>query len=106
MFWVAPVDLQTVFMQLQSTDAEPPPILPTSWLESQASFLMELMLRECKTQYELGKLLQLLADTGTTLLQGKTSVCFGYGILLSTSGVPLEIWKSLSLCFSSMQGQT
>ncbi|XP_066490937.1 spatacsin [Tiliqua scincoides] len=61
---------QASLSRLQSTDAEPPPTLPVLWLESQASFLLELMLQECQTQYELGKLLQLLADTGITLLHG------------------------------------
>ncbi|KAL8197370.1 UNVERIFIED_CONTAM: Spatacsin [Gekko kuhli] len=56
--------------QLQATDEEPPPILPTPWLKSQVSFLLKLMLQQCRTQYELRKLLQIFADTDTALPGG------------------------------------
>ncbi|XP_029139153.1 spatacsin [Protobothrops mucrosquamatus] len=46
------------------------PVLPGPWLEMQASFLLELMLHQCRTEYEFRKLLELLADAGTALLQG------------------------------------
>ncbi|KAJ6662923.1 hypothetical protein lerEdw1_011127 [Lerista edwardsae] len=61
---------QASLSRLQAAGEEPPPTLPGPWLASQASFLLELMLLECRTQYELGKLLQLLADTGTALPHG------------------------------------
>ncbi|XP_069766261.1 spatacsin isoform X2 [Narcine bancroftii] len=40
--------------------------IPVEWMESQASLLLKLMMQQCPTQYELGKLLQLLADVGYT----------------------------------------
>ncbi|XP_025031102.1 spatacsin isoform X1 [Python bivittatus] len=46
------------------------PVLPVPWLELQASFLLKLMLQQCRTEYEFRKLLQLLADAGTALLHG------------------------------------
>ncbi|NXU43787.1 SPTCS protein, partial [Drymodes brunneopygia] len=46
------------------------PEVPAPWLESQALFLLELMLQQCHTDYELGKLLQLLAAAETLLLDG------------------------------------
>uniref|UniRef100_A0A8C5P045 SPG11, spatacsin vesicle trafficking associated n=1 Tax=Jaculus jaculus TaxID=51337 RepID=A0A8C5P045_JACJA len=35
------------------------PIMPATWVEDQACILWRLMLQQCHTQYELGKLLQL-----------------------------------------------
>ncbi|XP_008067820.1 spatacsin isoform X2 [Carlito syrichta] len=35
------------------------PAIPAMWIKDQVCFLLKLMLRQCKTQYELGKLLQL-----------------------------------------------
>ncbi|RLV92633.1 hypothetical protein DV515_00013711, partial [Chloebia gouldiae] len=46
------------------------PALPLPWLRSQALFLLELMLQQCHTDYELGKLLQLLAAAENLLLDG------------------------------------
>ncbi|XP_046317765.1 spatacsin isoform X1 [Marmota monax] len=37
-----------------------PPIIPATWLKDQVCFLLKLMPQQCQTQYELGKLLQLL----------------------------------------------
>uniref|UniRef100_A0A8D2LLZ0 SPG11 vesicle trafficking associated, spatacsin n=1 Tax=Varanus komodoensis TaxID=61221 RepID=A0A8D2LLZ0_VARKO len=42
----------------------PPPVPPVPWLESQAAFLLGLMPQQCRTPYELRRLLQLFADTG------------------------------------------
>uniref|UniRef100_A0A8B9Z8D1 SPG11 vesicle trafficking associated, spatacsin n=1 Tax=Buteo japonicus TaxID=224669 RepID=A0A8B9Z8D1_9AVES len=41
--------------------------LPVQWLESQALFLLELMMQQCRTEYELGKLLQLFAAADNLL---------------------------------------
>ncbi|XP_054128500.1 spatacsin [Melozone crissalis] len=46
------------------------PAVPLPWLRSQALFLLELMLQQCRTDYELGKLLQLLAAAESLLLDG------------------------------------
>ncbi|XP_075620549.1 spatacsin isoform X2 [Balearica regulorum gibbericeps] len=44
--------------------------LPVPWLESQALFLLELMMQQCRTEYELGKLLQLFSAADNLLLDG------------------------------------
>ncbi|NXO59894.1 SPTCS protein, partial [Aramus guarauna] len=44
--------------------------LPVPWLESQALFLLELMMQQCRTEYELGKLLELFAAADNLLLDG------------------------------------
>nr|XP_041574240.1 spatacsin [Taeniopygia guttata] len=44
--------------------------LPLPWLRAQALFLLELMLQQCHTDYELGKLLQLFAAAENPLLDG------------------------------------
>ncbi|XP_009978070.1 PREDICTED: spatacsin, partial [Tauraco erythrolophus] len=44
--------------------------LPMPWLESQAVFLLELMMQQCGTEYELGKLLGLFAAAENFLLDG------------------------------------
>uniref|UniRef100_A0A8D2B0G6 SPG11 vesicle trafficking associated, spatacsin n=1 Tax=Sciurus vulgaris TaxID=55149 RepID=A0A8D2B0G6_SCIVU len=42
------------------TTARVPAIIPATWLKDQVCFLLKLMPQQCKTQYELGKLLELL----------------------------------------------
>ncbi|NWS74279.1 SPTCS protein, partial [Crotophaga sulcirostris] len=44
--------------------------LPVQWLESQALFLLELMMQQCRTEYELRKLLQLFAAVDNLILNG------------------------------------
>ncbi|NXA36213.1 SPTCS protein, partial [Eudromia elegans] len=46
------------------------PQLPVQWLESQALFLLELMVQQCRTDYELGKILHLYAAANDLLLDG------------------------------------
>ncbi|OXB62830.1 hypothetical protein ASZ78_008048, partial [Callipepla squamata] len=46
------------------------PAVSVQWLESQALFLLELMMQQCRTEYELGKLLQMFAATDHLLLDG------------------------------------
>lgn len=70
-----------VFSQLQTRTEAPPPILPTPWLESQALFLLELMLQQSRTQYELGKLLQVFADTDVVLPHGKANLYFYFAFV-------------------------
>nr|XP_037865856.1 spatacsin isoform X3 [Chlorocebus sabaeus] len=38
------------------------PVIPAMWLEDQVCFLLKLMLQQCKTPYELEKLLQLFVE--------------------------------------------
>ncbi|NXI16377.1 SPTCS protein, partial [Irena cyanogastra] len=46
------------------------PAVPLPWLRAQALLLLQLMLHQCRTDYELGKLLQLLAAAQNPLLDG------------------------------------
>lgn len=61
-----------LYTQLKTSDEPAASELPVQWLESQALFLLELMMQQCRTEYELGKLLQLFAATDN-LLDGKYS---------------------------------
>ncbi|KAJ7311131.1 hypothetical protein JRQ81_006734 [Phrynocephalus forsythii] len=61
---------QASLLKLQASYEVPQSILSVPWLESQASFLLEQMLQQCRTQYELGKLFQVFADTDTVLPYG------------------------------------
>ncbi|XP_026565199.1 spatacsin [Pseudonaja textilis] len=61
---------QESLSKLEAPCARWPPVLPGPWLETQASFLLNLMLHQCRTEYEFGKLLELLADAGAALLHG------------------------------------
>lgn len=60
-------------MQLKTEDEPAVSELPVQWLESQALFLLELMMQQCRTEYELGKLLQLFAAADHLPLNGKYS---------------------------------
>ncbi|NXK50306.1 SPTCS protein, partial [Chauna torquata] len=64
--------LTILFLYTQLKTAHEPAAseLPVQWLESQALFLLELMMQQCRTEYELGKLLQLFAATDNLLLDG------------------------------------
>ncbi|XP_032926333.1 spatacsin isoform X2 [Catharus ustulatus] len=59
---------QESLTQLAAAGAAPE--VPLPWVESQALFVLQLMLQQCHTQYELGKLLQLLAAAQNLLLDG------------------------------------
>ncbi|NXI71697.1 SPTCS protein, partial [Anseranas semipalmata] len=61
---------QKQLTKLKTTDEPAASELPLQWLESQALFLLELMMQQCRTEYELGKLLQLFAATDNLLLNG------------------------------------
>ncbi|KAJ8344407.1 hypothetical protein SKAU_G00317360 [Synaphobranchus kaupii] len=53
---------QKCLLNLKSSSAQSPGGIPVQWAESQASVLLLGVLQQCATQYELRKLLQLLAD--------------------------------------------
>ncbi|XP_030353293.1 spatacsin [Strigops habroptila] len=61
---------QESLTKLKTEDEPAASELPVQWLESQALFLLELMMQQCRTEYELGKLLQLLAAADGLLLDG------------------------------------
>ncbi|KAM6200902.1 spatacsin isoform 2-T2 [Rhynchocyon petersi] len=48
---------------LEAGTTKVPPVTPASWLKEQVCFLLKLMLQQCRTQYELEKLLQLFMGT-------------------------------------------
>ncbi|XP_067874312.1 spatacsin isoform X2 [Heterodontus francisci] len=59
-------EFQKCLLSLKAADSADTEI-PVHWMESQAGMLLELMMHQCPTQYELGKLLQLLADVDSAL---------------------------------------
>ncbi|KAM6351541.1 spatacsin isoform 3-T4 [Alca torda] len=61
---------QESLTKLKAEDGPAASELPVQWLESQALFLLELMMQQCRTEYELGKLLQLFAAADSLLLDG------------------------------------
>lgn len=54
-------------MQLRNGGPAPSSGLPLQWVESQASVLLLTMLQRCSSQYDLHRLLQLLADVDKLL---------------------------------------
>ncbi|KAM6059562.1 spatacsin [Theristicus caerulescens] len=61
---------QESLTKLKTEDEPAASDLPVQWLESQALVLLELMMQQCRTEYELGKLLQLFAAADNLLLDG------------------------------------
>ncbi|XP_038186655.1 spatacsin [Arvicola amphibius] len=57
------VEFQKSLETLDTAPARGLPVLPAAWMKDQACFLLKLMPQQCQTQYELGKLLQLLVGT-------------------------------------------
>lgn len=64
--FVAVSDLSPLF-QLRNGGPAPSGGLPLPWLESQASVLLLTVLQRCSSQYDLHRLLQLLADVDKLL---------------------------------------
>ncbi|XP_034031424.1 LOW QUALITY PROTEIN: spatacsin [Thalassophryne amazonica] len=56
------LDFQRTLITLRSSTSASPGGLPLQWMESQASVLLLTMLQRCSSQYDLHRLLQLLAD--------------------------------------------
>lgn len=55
-------------MQLRNSGSTMPPGgLPLQWVESQASVLLLTVLQRCSSQFDLHRLLQLLADVDKLL---------------------------------------
>lgn len=61
------LDFQKTLITLRSSSPAPPGGLPLQWVESQASVLLLTMLQRCSSQFDLHRLLQLLADVGKLL---------------------------------------
>ncbi|XP_023590999.1 spatacsin isoform X2 [Trichechus manatus latirostris] len=53
------LEFQKSLETLETAATRAHPLTPASWLKEQVCFLVKLMLQQCQTQYELGKLLQL-----------------------------------------------
>ncbi|XP_038561946.1 spatacsin-like [Micropterus salmoides] len=61
------LDFQRTLIALRSGGPSPSGGLPLQWVESQASVLLLTMLQRCSSQYDLHRLLQLLADVDKLL---------------------------------------
>ncbi|XP_053282674.1 spatacsin [Pleuronectes platessa] len=61
------LDFQRTLITLRNRGPVPPGGLPLQWVESQASVLLLTMLQRCSSQYDLHRLLQLLADVDKLL---------------------------------------
>lgn len=61
------LDFQRTLVTLRTSGPAAPGGLPLQWVESQASVLLFTMLKRCSTQYDLHRLLQLLADVDKLL---------------------------------------
>ncbi|NWV63788.1 SPTCS protein, partial [Malurus elegans] len=61
---------QESLTELRAAEGAAAPALPLPWLEAQALFLLELMPQQSRTEFELAKLLQLLAAAENLLLDG------------------------------------
>ncbi|XP_048471721.1 spatacsin [Rhincodon typus] len=59
-------EFQKCLLNLKAADSAGTDI-PFQWMESQAGMLLKLMIQQSPTQYELGKLLQILADVDCAL---------------------------------------
>ncbi|NXQ57464.1 SPTCS protein, partial [Anthoscopus minutus] len=82
------------------------PAVPQPWLESQALFLLELMLQQSRTDYELGRLLQLLAAAETLVLDGPhvKRLC-ALSQALRGSSIPLSRSMLSSCSLQGFQGE-
>uniref|UniRef100_A0A4W6E3M7 SPG11 vesicle trafficking associated, spatacsin n=1 Tax=Lates calcarifer TaxID=8187 RepID=A0A4W6E3M7_LATCA len=61
------LDFQRMLIALRNGSPVPSGGLPLQWVESQASVLLLTMLQHCSSQYDLHRLLQLLADVDKLL---------------------------------------
>ncbi|XP_051808302.1 LOW QUALITY PROTEIN: spatacsin [Acanthochromis polyacanthus] len=61
------LDFQRTLINLRNSGPGPSGGLPLQWVESQASVLLLIMLQRCSSQYDLHRLLQLLADVDKLL---------------------------------------
>ncbi|XP_042679854.1 spatacsin isoform X1 [Centrocercus urophasianus] len=84
-------EFQKLLTNLKTAEGPAASQVPVQWLESQALFLLELMLQQCRTEYELGKLLQLLAATDNLLLDGLyVKKLYALSEILKGSSVPVN----------------
>lgn len=69
--------------------------LPLQWVESQASVLLLTMLQHCSSQYDLHRLLQLLADVDKLL---KSNGEMEDPVTSETKSKPIRICALVRIC--------
>uniref|UniRef100_A0A2K6KHF4 SPG11 vesicle trafficking associated, spatacsin n=1 Tax=Rhinopithecus bieti TaxID=61621 RepID=A0A2K6KHF4_RHIBE len=62
LFFKVVIVMMMMILELNTAATKVHPVIPAMWLEDQVCFLLKLMLQQCKTPYELGKLLQLFVE--------------------------------------------
>uniref|UniRef100_A0A2K5HWU2 Spatacsin C-terminal domain-containing protein n=1 Tax=Colobus angolensis palliatus TaxID=336983 RepID=A0A2K5HWU2_COLAP len=62
LFFKVVIQMLMMILELNTAATKVHPVIPAMWLEDQVCFLLKLMLQQCKTPYELGKLLQLFVE--------------------------------------------
>uniref|UniRef100_A0A2K5S6P0 SPG11 vesicle trafficking associated, spatacsin n=1 Tax=Cebus imitator TaxID=2715852 RepID=A0A2K5S6P0_CEBIM len=94
------LEFQKSLEMLNTAATKVHPVIPAMWLEDQVCFLLKLMLQQCKTQYELRKLLQLFVEREHLFSDGPDvkKLCVLCQILKDTSiAINLNIITSYSI---------
>ncbi|XP_004687599.1 PREDICTED: spatacsin [Condylura cristata] len=94
------LEFQKCLETLETSDTRVDTIIPTLWLKNQVCFLLKLMLQQCRTQYELGKLLHLFVGIQHLFSNGPDvkKLCALSQILKDTSiAINLDIINSYSI---------
>ncbi|XP_075063620.1 spatacsin isoform X2 [Mixophyes fleayi] len=68
------LDFHRCLMSLQSLDSSSPHPIPVLWIQTRASRLLQLLLLQSRTPYELQKVLQLLCDSDSQHLCGGVDI--------------------------------
>ncbi|XP_019500417.1 PREDICTED: spatacsin [Hipposideros armiger] len=81
------LEFQKSLETLETADTRVHTVIPVPWLKEQVCFLLRLMLQQCRTQYELGKLLQLFVGIEDLFCDGPDvkKLCVLSQILKDTS---------------------
>uniref|UniRef100_A0A2K6FDC4 SPG11 vesicle trafficking associated, spatacsin n=1 Tax=Propithecus coquereli TaxID=379532 RepID=A0A2K6FDC4_PROCO len=81
------LEFQRSLETLDTASTRAHPVIPATWLKDQVCFLLKFMLQQCKTQYELGKLLQLFVGIEHLFSEGPDvkKLCLLSQILKDTS---------------------
>ncbi|KAG9488969.1 hypothetical protein GDO78_005140 [Eleutherodactylus coqui] len=89
------VDFQSGLTSLQSMDSSDTAPIPVSWLHTRASHLLQLLLLQSRTSYELQKVLQLLCDGSSQDLCGGMDIHKLSMLSQILEGHPIVISKQL-----------
>uniref|UniRef100_A0A8C9AGJ9 SPG11 vesicle trafficking associated, spatacsin n=1 Tax=Prolemur simus TaxID=1328070 RepID=A0A8C9AGJ9_PROSS len=81
------LEFQRSLETLDTASTRAHPVISATWLKDQVCFLLKFMLQQCKTQYELGKLLQLFVGIERFFSEGPDvkKLCLLSQILKDTS---------------------